>query len=250
MLGTPKLYFSPGSDNAKLKKLEAKYGKVYTFSTMSGYNCPYAKDCHSKAVFNGKGWNIVDGKFTKFRCFSASQEVIFRAVREQRLANMAINTLAALPLGYVQAALAIHQQLPNDAKVVRINVGGDFSTQAIFDAWLYAACYRPSVKFYAYTKSLPFWVKRLDLIPANLQLTASYGGWKDDLIARHNLRSAKVVFSTQEALDLGLEIDYDDSLALHSGPSFALLLHGIQPKGTEAAEALKKLKTAKKELVA
>jgi hypothetical protein len=53
------------------------------------------------------------------------------------------------------------------------------------------------------------------------------------------------VFSEQEASDLGLEIDHDDSHA--ADPSkvnkdFALLIHGIQPKGSDASEAIKTLK--------
>jgi hypothetical protein len=53
------------------------------------------------------------------------------------------------------------------------------------------------------------------------------------------------VFSESEALELGLEIDHDDSHAARPSlkdQDFALLIHGIQPKGTEAAAALKQLK--------
>ena len=38
-----------------------------------------------------------------------------------------------------------------------------------------------------------------------------------------------------------LPIDHDDSHAATVGGSFALLLHGVQPAGSEAAEAKKKL---------
>ena len=54
-----------------------------------------------------------------------------------------------------------------------------------------------------------------------------------------------MVYSEQEAHDLGLAIDHDDSHAAKPSlrnQSFALMLHGTQPKGTEAAEALKILK--------
>jgi len=53
------------------------------------------------------------------------------------------------------------------------------------------------------------------------------------------------VFSEAEAVDLGLFIDHDDSHAANPtwrDESFALLIHGTQPKGTEAATALKALK--------
>ena len=59
------------------------------------------------------------------------------------------------------------------------------------------------------------------------------------------MRFAKVVYSEQEAQDLGLAIDHDDTHAAKPSlrnQSFALMLHGTQPKGSEAADALKLLK--------
>ena len=81
----------------------------------------------------------------------------------------------------------------------------------------------------------------------NFVLTASYGGRYDYLIDDNtfNFRSAKVVFSEAEAEELGLEIDHDDSHAARPdlrNQSFALLIHGVQPKGSEAAKALVELK--------
>ena len=251
-----RLKFSPGHDNAKLAKLEKRLKKkVYTFSLMSGHTCPYAKDCHSKAVsirngeeteifdIAGETFIIKDGPHTQFRCFSASQDVLFPALRQQREYNGQILEVAGRSV--MQAANIILESLPINAKVVRIHVGGDFKTQAYFDAWHYVAQLRPDITFYAYTKSLPFWVKRINDIPNNFHLTASHGGYRDDLIDKYNLRFAKVVFSKAEAKQLGLTIDHDDSHAAKPGPSFALLLHGTQPKGSEAATALKKLRKIK-----
>ncbi len=85
------------------------------------------------------------------------------------------------------------------------------------------------------------WIDQVD----NFILTASYGGRDDELIDQHGLRSAKVVFSETEAEELGLEIDHDDSHAARPSVKnldFALLVHGTQPKGSEASEALKALK--------
>ena len=58
-------------------------------------------------------------------------------------------------------------------------------------------------------------------------------------------RYSKVVFSEDEAKQLGLEIDIDDSLCFQDKP-FALLLHGLQEKNTASAEALKLIKRNKK----
>ena len=63
----------------------------------------------------------------------------------------------------------------------------------------------------------------------------------DHLIDKYNLKYAQVVFSEEEAEQLGLEIDHDDSHAYENNKPFALLLHGIQPAGSVASQALKKL---------
>ncbi len=235
-----KLKFSRG--NAKLDALE-KYvnGQVWTFSLLSGHTCPYAKECLSKVeIVDGKR-KVVDGPHTKWRCFSASQEALFTNVYNSRKHNTEIVKVAAsnIPL----AAKMIADSLPKKAKVIRIHVGGDFATKAYFQAWILVAHENPNVIFYAYTKSLPFWKWAADngILPDNFILTASYGGWKDSMIATEGFKSALVVMSEDEAKLLGLDIDHDDSLAVSNGKSFALLLHGVQPKGSKAADALKKL---------
>jgi hypothetical protein len=53
-----------------------------------------------------------------------------------------------------------------------------------------------------------------------------------------------VLFSIEEARELGLEIDHDDSHAYASDKSFALLLHGSQRKETPAAKAMSALRSA------
>jgi hypothetical protein len=54
--------------------------------------------------------------------------------------------------------------------------------------------------------------------------------------------TSKVVFTEQQAADLGLEIDHKDNLAAYGDSSFALLIHGPQPMGSEASKAISKLK--------
>ena len=61
----------------------------------------------------------------------------------------------------------------------------------------------------------------------------------------YGLKEARVVFSESEAAELGLAIDHDDSHAVeNNGQSFALLLHGTQPAGSEASKALQALKAS------
>ena len=73
-------------------------------------------------------------------------------------------------------------------------------------------------------------------------LTASRGGKYDDLIDLHAWKEAIVVFSEEEAEELDLEIDHDDSHAAFGAEDFALLIHGTQPAGSAASEALKVIK--------
>ena len=129
-------------------------------------------------------------------------------------------------------------------KIIRCHVSGDFFSQTYFDSWLLVAKNNPNVLIYAYTKALPLWIKRLNEIPSNFVLTASYGGTHDHLIKQYGLKSATVVYSVEEAKKLGLPIDHDDSLAYGSTESLALLIHSQQPKGTPAAKAWAALKMA------
>jgi hypothetical protein len=240
------------TDKLKFGKGNAKLGKnIYTFSLPSGYSCPFAMDCLSKAErTTGK---IKDGPQTKFRCFSASQESLYPSVRKQRWYNYdalraAIKSAEGTDAKYYGGSYAMSElildSLPANARIVRIHVGGDFFSVSYMRAWAIVATMRPDVVFYAYTKSLRYWValRAGSLHPDNLVLTASYGGSEDSLIAEHDLRYAKVVFSEDEAKTEGLPIDHDDSHAMVNGPSFALLIHGTQPKGSEAGKALAKLR--------
>ena len=66
--------------------LEGK--KVYSFDLLSGFSCPFAHDCLSKAVEDSEGKRTIkDGPNTKFRCFSASQEVQYNGVYNRRKNN-------------------------------------------------------------------------------------------------------------------------------------------------------------------
>ena len=222
--------------------LEGK--KVYSFDLLSGYSCPFANECLSKATVNSEGKRkIKDGPNTKFRCFSASQEVQYTNVYNLRKFNF--DTLRALDTR--EMVKEILQAMPKDMGVCRIHVAGDFFNENYLVAWAAVAKLHPEILFYAYTKSLRFWLANKDFLDhlPNFILTASYGGREDNLIEEHDLRSATVVFSEEQAWKLGLSIDHDDSHAADpamKNQDFALMLHGTQPKETEAAEALKVLR--------
>jgi hypothetical protein len=225
-----------GKGNAKLNKL------IYTFSLPAGFACPGSKECKSRAMLDSKTnkLSIKDGPHTKFRCFAASQEVLYRNTYNARRHNFEL--LKSLGKDSNKIADLIEYSLPKKAKYVRVHVSGDFYSPAYFAAWILVAKRNPGVIFYAYTKSLPYWKTHKNNKPDNMRLTASWGGHYDSLILSEGFRSARVVFSEAEAEELGLELDHDDSHAIEMGPSFALLIHGSQPKGSDAAKAKAALK--------
>lgn len=227
-----KLSFPNG--NAKLAP------NIFTLSLPAGYACPGANLCKSQAVKTDVGMRIKDGPNCQFRCFAAVDELLKPACRESRWKNF--NLLKGKTIA--EMVELIQTSLPRRTwkHFIRLHVSGDYFSQDYFDAWLIVARLNPGTIFYGYTKSLPFWVKRINEIPKNLRLTASIGGKWDSLIETHKLRYAKVVFTEAEAKRLRLPLDKDDSHA-HSGRgNFGILLHGTQPAGSEAASAWQRLK--------
>lgn len=180
---------------------------VYEFNLPAGWSCPYAKDCKIKV-------DKITGKFETigkvFRCYAASAER-FPGVRKSRWENFD---------AMIKGEPII---LPKDATHIRIHSSGDFFSQDYFDRWLQVTKDNSNVKFWAFTKSIQFWVNRLDQIPENFTLQASKGSYQDDLIEKYHLKFAEVFSSKEEALKSGLPIDTDDSHAMTGTQSFALL---------------------------
>ena len=250
MKAKPILKFGKGKNNSKLSKLEKKIGSVVaTFSLPSGWTCCGAKDCLSKA--NRNTGKIADGKETKFRCFQASIEGLYPSLRSSTWHNFDL-IKASIKNAWrykkcQQNAIVelLVRSLPKKYDVIRVHVGGDFFSQVYFDAWMEVARRNPSKHFYAYTKSLKYWIARLDVIPSNFSLTASYGGKHDELIVEHGLKYAEVVYSEEQADAMQFKIDRDDYHAAFGKANFALLIHGTQPKGSMASQALQELKRRK-----
>jgi hypothetical protein len=222
-----------------LRKYFKRNRKIYSFDMLSGHSCPFAQKCLSKVVETDGKRKLVDGPEADHRCFSASTEIAFPVVHDSRSGNFqGLRTKNKSEMSEL-----INSNIPENLGVCRLHVGGDFFNQEYFDAWIDVANKNSDRLFYAYTKSLPYWVKRLDSIPKNLILTASYGGRCDHMIPEHNLRNAIVVFHPSETK---LPIDHSDEWAANpkrKHRNFALLLHGIQKAGSTASEAIKRLKS-------
>jgi len=207
------------------------------FSLPSGWSCPHALVCLSKADrATGK---VTDGPQVEFRCWAASLEARLPNIRANYWSNFDQLRACDSTGEMVDLLLA---PLPLASRIIRIHVHGDFYTQMYFDAWLEACAQRPGTLFYAYTKSLPYWVARLGDIPPNLELNASVGGSQDNLIKEHNLKSATVVLHPDVADGLELPIDTDEWYAALGHENFALLINGTQPAGSVAGQALRFLR--------
>jgi hypothetical protein len=231
-------------EKLKFAKGNAKLGKeTAILSLPAGHTCIGAKDC--LALVNRVTGKLTDGKDSVFRCYAASSENLFRNVREGRWNNY--DKLRGKSVA--EMSEIILASLPSKVKLVRLHQSGDFFNQDYFDAWLIVARKRSALIFYGYTKALPLWVRRLKAIPSNFHLVASYGGKFDSLIAKHGLRSVKVVGTNpnetpdNEAKRLGLELDHDDTLVWNYNKDFAIALHGTQPAGSLAGKAWQIIKT-------
>jgi SPP1 gp7 family putative phage head morphogenesis protein len=194
------LKFSPGKANTKLKKLEKlTKKKIYVFDLPAGKTCPYASDCKSEVIEIDGKLKVQDGKQCKFRCYSASMEVIYKTLYNKRRYNL--NLLDSTKTTQGMAEL-ISNSLPKNAQIIRLHVGGDFFSEKYFLAWLEVAKKHPNIIFYGYTKACNFLTKYT--LPSNLRLTASFGGKLDRLITP-NVKSCTVVFSKKEAKEKGLK---------------------------------------------
>ena len=238
------LKFRPNSKILKTgKAFNMRPCEVSAFAILAGHTCPGALDCKAKVMIEKMKRKLIDGKHSKFRCFAATSEVgrasVFNAHKHNTDLLKACKTseqMASLIIESIKANCSKHIQL------IRIHWSGDFFSQKYFDAWLIVAERMRNIRFYAYTKSLNFWKRREHEIPHNLFLTASRGGRYDHLIGDIFAdREAVVVFSEEEAQQLGLEIDTDDTHAAGYGGDFALLIHGNQPSGSDAQKAWRKL---------
>ena len=188
-----------------LRKTKYYEGIVYEWNLPSGFSFPFAMNCLVKV---DRKTGKFDNKSTAYRCYSAMQER-FPTVREHRWKNFDYLRDGGIPV------------IPKKAKAVRIHMSGDFYSQKYFDMWLQICEDNPEIEFWAYTKSLIYWVNRLNKIPNNLVLTASRGGRSDDLIDKHNLKNVEVIKNKEQAN--GGPIDTCDDQARIPHVNFYLL---------------------------
>ena len=238
-----KLKFSKG--NKKLSK------DTLIISLPAGITCPGANSCKAFVTIKGEKRILNRGDESLFTCFAASEELRYPNVYNSRRYNYNLINSYVVKRDVDGLSNLINDSLLANKKNInkfRIHESGDFYNPLYLEAWLNVAKFNKDIKFYCYSKSLKFFLEVL--LPNNFYLTASYGGRYDYLIDNgYFTRYSKVLFSEDEARQLGLNIDVDDSLCFGDKP-FALLLHGLQEKNTVSAIALREIKRNKKLITA
>lgn len=192
-------------------------GEVYEWNLPTGTTCPFALECKVIVDRNTGKFDVHRGQY---KCYAASPER-FPGVREHRWKNFEFVKQGGIPT------------IPKDCKAIRIHAAGDFFNQAYFDMWCELAKNNPNIEMWAYTKSLGYWVKRIDSIPNNLILTASYGGRQDHLIEQYGLKNV-IVYPNIPAVPLDRPIDHNDDCARKAHINFALLDNMKNSKKTQA----------------
>ena len=232
----------------KMSKGNAKLSKdTLILSISAGLTCPGSNACKAWVTLKDDKRVLNRGNESLFTCFAASEELRYPNVFKSRKYNYDLINSYVLKNDLKGLTNLINRSIQANRKnitKVRIHESGDFFNIIYLKAWLNVAKLNKDIKFYCYSKSLKFFLEVL--LPNNFYLTASYGGRYDYLIDQgYFTKYSKVVFSEDEAIRLGLKIDKDDSLCFGNKP-FALLLHGLQEKGSEAGEALKLINKNKK----
>jgi hypothetical protein len=181
-------------------------GTVYEWNLPTGSTCPFALECKVTVDRTTGKFDIKKGQY---RCYAASAER-FPAVRQHRWGNFDLVKKGGIP------------KIPEDCKAIRIHASGDFFSQQYFDMWIQLAKDNPEIEMWAFTKSIQYWVNRINDIPENLVMTASYGGRQDDLIEKHNLKNV-IVYASQNLVPKDRQVDNNDDWARIPNTNFALL---------------------------
>ena len=187
------------------RKTKYYTGVVYEWNLPTGHTCPFALECLVKV---NRDTGKFDNSSKAYKCYAAAAER-FPAVRNHRWNNFEFAKSGGVPL------------VPIKAEAVRIHSSGEFFNQKYFDMWLKVCRDNPNVEFWAYTKSLSYWVNRINEIPENLVLTASYGGKQDHLIKEYDLKNVIIVANKNMAI--GKPIDINDDEARKPNLNFYLI---------------------------
>ena len=196
------------TQNAKMKKTSLKNNsKIFNFSipaykTRSGKStCPFAGGCQ-KYCYAQKG------NYTRFP--------IVQELMEQKYKISKTAEFIPLINEEIQKKKATH---------IRIHDSGDFYSPLYLQKWIDIAVQNTNVIFYAYTKSIKFFIDGLKL-PKNLKIIFSEGSKRDDLINVNKHRHARIFKTSNELTAAGyIDASSNDLQAITTNKKVGLIFH-------------------------
>lgn len=195
------------TQNAKLKKTSLENGKRVLNFSLPAYKteegktvCPFAKDC-IKYCYAQKGnyrYPSVQKGLNKRYKLSKTDEFV--------------------PM--MNATILLERPTH-----VRIHDSGDFYSVKYLNKWIQIAKDNKDVIFYAYTKSIKFFINGL-LLPKNLKIIFSEGSKTDNLINVNKHRHARIFKDITTLLNSGyIDASNNDLKAITSNKKVGLVYH-------------------------
>jgi len=196
------------TQNAKMKKTSKENkAKILNFSipaykTKSGKStCPFAGGCQ-KYCYAQKG------NYTRFPIVQELMEKKYLLSKQDNF-PLLINT-------------EIQKKKPTH---VRIHDSGDFYSPKYLQKWVDIANDNKEVIFYAYTKSIKFFVEGFT-VPTNLKIIFSEGSKTDNLINVNKHRHARIFKTFNELTAAGyIDASSNDLQAITENKKVGLIFH-------------------------
>jgi len=196
------------TQNAKMKKTSKENkAKILNFSipaykTKSGKStCPFAGGCQAYCYAQ-------KGNYTRFPIVQELMEKKYLLSKQDNFPFL-INT-------------EIQKKKPTH---VRIHDSGDFYSPLYLQKWVDIANDNKEVIFYAYTKSIKFFVEGF-AVPTNLKIIFSEGSKTDNLINVNKHRHARIFKTSQELKSAGyIDASSNDLQAITDNKKVGLIFH-------------------------
>ena len=196
------------TQNAKMKKTSKENkAKILNFSipaykTKSGKStCPFAGGCQ-KYCYAQKG------NYTRFPIVQELMEKKYLLSKQDNFPFL-INT-------------EIQKKKPTH---IRIHDSGDFYSPKYLNKWVTIAKQNKDVIFYAYTKSIKFFIEGF-AVPTNLKIIFSEGSKRDDLIDVSKHRHARIFKTSEELTEAGyIDASANDLQAITDNKKVGLIFH-------------------------
>jgi|TARA_B100000073_G_C23643799_1_gene537714 DNA repair photolyase len=197
------------TQNAKMKKTSKENKtKIFNFSipaykTKQGkITCPFAKEC-VKYCYAQKG------NYTRFPIIQQLMEKKYNLTKQDNFIELITNEIKKKKANYI-----------------RIHDSGDFYSVAYLKKWVQIAKQNKDVIFYAYTKSIKFFIDYQINLPKNMKIIFSEGSKTDNLINTKKHRHARIFKTVTDLLKAGyIDASNNDLKAITDNKKVGLVYH-------------------------